>query len=160
MNCLWTGREKMKWRYTCVRFKYRLKNSLKKQHWRVTVLICQQQLRTGMNTLQLLTIHTSIQIRPLETTRKLIQMYVLGPVSAPRTAGAQVFKPCQPLLFSSSNHIVRKLQPSYMAGAPLCSGTSPEWKAWVSYQSEERVWNLQNKLGREPWGCSLWEWCG
>lgn len=32
-----------------------------------------------------------------------------GPVSTPRPAGAQVFKPCQPLLFSSSNHIVRKL---------------------------------------------------
>lgn len=31
-----------------------------------------------------------------------------GPVSTPRPTGAQVFKPCQPLLFSSSNHIVRK----------------------------------------------------
>lgn len=106
-----TGREK-KWgdvTNNCVRFKYRLKHFLKKQHWRVMVLICQRQLRTRMNILQLLTIHTSIQIRPLETTRKLIQMYVLGPVSTPQTAGAQVFKPCQPLLFSSSNHIVRKL---------------------------------------------------
>lgn len=42
----------------------------------------------------------------------------------------------------------------------LCSGTGPEGKAAVSYRSEERVWNLQNKLGSEPWGCSLWEWSG
>lgn len=59
-----------------VRFKHRLKNYLTKQHWRVTVLIFRRELRSGRNILQLLTIHTSIQIRPLVTTRKLIQMYV------------------------------------------------------------------------------------
>lgn len=58
-----------------VRFKHRLKNDLTKQHWQVTVLIFLRELRSGRNILQLLTIHTSIQIRPLVTTRKLIQMY-------------------------------------------------------------------------------------
>lgn len=68
-----------------------------------TVLICRRGFGSGMNILQPLTIHTSVPIRPLATTRKLIQMYAPSTQSALlRSAGTEVFKPCQPLLFPSS----------------------------------------------------------
>lgn len=60
-----------------VRFKYRLKNEAPLAGHGVNL-----SLRSGRSILQLLTIHTSIQIRPLVTTRKLIQMYVLQAQSA------------------------------------------------------------------------------
>lgn len=68
--------------HNSIRFKYRLKNSLTRRHLRVTALICPRELRSGRSIFQLLTTHTSIQIRPLVTTRKLIQMYALQAQSA------------------------------------------------------------------------------
>lgn len=99
------------------------------QHRRGMVLICQQELCSGTNTLQPLSIHTSIQTRALVATRKLIQMCVAGPVSTPPSTGTMVFKPCQPLLFSSSNGSCTQEVTFLYGRLPFCSGTAPEGKA-------------------------------
>lgn len=123
------------------------------------VLIRQQELCSGMNILQPLTIHTSIQIRPLVAIRKLIQMYVLLAHSAlPLSTGTEVFKPCQPLLCSSSNRSCTQVVTFLYGSLSCCSGTAPEGKAKGDYQSSQRTQNLQNKLGSELSACSLWEW--
>lgn len=83
---------------------------------------------------------------------------VAGPVSTPMSTGTEVFKPCQPLLFSSSNHSYTQVVTFLYGKRSFCSGTTPEGKAEGDYQSSESAWNLQNKLGSEPSVCSLWEW--
>lgn len=85
-------------------------------------------------------------------------VWVAGPVSTPPSTGTEVFKPCQPLLLSSSNRSCTQVVTFLHGRRSLCSGTTPEGKAEVDYQSGERVRNLQNKLGSEPCACSLWEW--
>ncbi len=83
---------------------------------------------------------------------------VAGPVSTPPPAGTEVFKPCQPLLFSSSNRSCTQVVTFLYGRLLCCSGLVPEGKAEAAYQSGERVRNLQNKLGSEPSVCSLREW--
>lgn len=74
------------------------------------VLICQQELCSGMNILQPLTIHTSIQIRSLVATRKLIQMYVLQAQSAlPRPLGQRFSSRANHCYSLPVTAVVRKL---------------------------------------------------
>lgn len=125
-----------------------------------SALICQRARRSGMNSLQPLTIHTSAQIRPLVATRKLFQMYVLQAQSAltpprlPPATGTEVFKPCQPLLLSSSNRSCTQVVTFLYGRRSLGAGRRPEGKAEVDYRSGERGHNLQNKLGSEACACS------
>lgn len=83
---------------------------------------------------------------------------VAGPVSTPPSTGTEVFKHCQPLLFSSSNHSCTQVLTFLYGRRSFCSGMDPEVKAEGDYQSSYTAWNLQNKLGSEPSACSLWEW--
>jgi len=96
-------------------------------------------------------------------TRKLIQMHVLQAQSALPpplllSTGIEVFKPCQPLLFPSSNRSCTQVVTFPYGRRSFCSGTVPEGKAEGDYQSGKRARNLQNKLGSEPSERSLWEW--
>lgn len=81
-----------------------------------------------------------------------------GSVSTPPSTGTEVFKPCQPLLLSSSNHSCTQVVTFLYGRRSPCSGMAPEGKAELDYQSGEWVQNLQNKLGSESCACSLWEW--
>lgn len=100
------------------------------QHWQGAVLICQQELCSGMNILQPLTIHTSIQIRPFSGHQETNpDVCVAGPVSTPPSTGTEVFKPCQPLLFSSSNLSCTQVVTFLYGRLSFCSGTAPEGKA-------------------------------
>lgn len=96
-----------------------------------------------MNILQPLTIHTSVPIRPLATTRKLIQMYVLSTQSALlRSTGTEVFKPCQPLLFPSSGRACTQVVTFLYAGRrPLL------WRgSRADYNCDGRVWKPAKQI--------------
>lgn len=96
-----------------------------------------------MNILQPLTIHTSVPIRPLATTRKLIQMYVLSTQSALlRCTGTEVFKPCQPLLLPSSRRACAQVVTFLYGGRRplLWRGSSAD------YNSDERVWKPAKQI--------------
>lgn len=54
---------------------------------------------------------------------------VAGPVSTPPSAGTEVFKPCQPLLFSSSNCSCTQVVTFLYGRRSFCSGAAPEGKA-------------------------------
>lgn len=54
---------------------------------------------------------------------------VAGPVSTPPSTGTEVFKPCQPLLFSSSNRSCTQVVTFLYGRLSFCSGTAPEGKA-------------------------------
>lgn len=128
----WTGLPN-----NCVRFKYRPKDSSAGSSDEATVLICRRELCSGMSILQPLTIHASIQIRPLVATRKLIQMYVLQAQSALlQSTGTEVFKLCQPLLFSSSNRSSTQVVTFLYGRRSLCSGKAPERTIKVTRESE------------------------
>lgn len=128
----WTGLPN-----NCVRFKYRPKDSSAGSSDEATVLICRRELCSGMSILQPLTIHASIQIRPLVATRKLIQMYVLQAQSALlQSIGTEVFKLCQPLLFSSSNRSCTQVVTFLYGRRSLCSGKAPERTIKVTRESE------------------------
>lgn len=81
-----------------------------------------------------------------------------GSVSTPPSTGTEVFKPCQPLLLSSSNRSCTQVVTFLYGRRSPYSGQAPEGKAELDYQSGEWVQNLQNKLGSESCACSLWEW--
>lgn len=106
-----------------------------------------------------MTIHTSIQFRPLVATRKLIQMYVLQAQSAPPHPPGRRFSSRASHCYSLPvNRSCTQVVTFLYGRRSLCSGTTPEGKPEVDYQSGEGVRNLQNKLGSEPCACSLWEW--
>lgn len=63
---------------------------------------------------------------------------VAGPVSTPLSAGTEVFKLCQPLLFSSSNLSCTQVVTFLYGRLSFCSGRAPEGKAEEDYQSGER----------------------
>lgn len=54
---------------------------------------------------------------------------VTGPVSTPPSTGTEVFKPCQPLLFSSSNRSSTQVVTFLYGRRSFCSGTVPDGKA-------------------------------
>lgn len=100
------------------------------QHWQGTVLICQPELCFGMNILQPLTIHTSIQIRPLVATRKLIQMYVLQAQSAlPRPLGRRFSSRANHCYSLPVNRSCTQVVTFPYGRRSFCSGTVPEGKA-------------------------------
>lgn len=113
-----------------------LKNSSTRQQWRGPVLICRQALHSGMNSLQPMTIHTSIQFRPSVATRKPIQMYVLQAQSAlPRPPGRRFSSRASHCYSLPVNRSCTQVVTFLYGRRSLCSGTAPEGKAEVDYQT-------------------------